>query len=79
MSTATPPIPNLNNAAPADPLKPVDGRAAAKLDDSEMQTLLEYGEVEQLADGEAAYTAGDAEVDLFVVKEGPARHPQRGR
>ena len=35
-----------------------------------MQTLLEYGEVETLADGEAAYMAGDAEVDLFVVKEG---------
>lgn len=59
----------LTQTAP-DPLKPTDDRAGATLDDDEMQVMREAGIIQTFADGDAAFNAGDADIDLFVVQEG---------
>ncbi len=47
-----------------------DGRLFPKLDAGEMDLLRRAGREEQLADGQPAYRAGDADVDFFVVVAG---------
>src|SRR6476646_5269879 len=50
--------------------EPVDARAFPCLDEREMQLLAEWGATETLRDGQAAFRAGDPDIDFFVVQEG---------
>ena len=57
-----------------------DNRIFPSLDDGELELLGREGRVEHLSDGQAAYRAGDADVDFFVVVSGGLRviNPRNG-
>jgi len=73
---ATAPLPAYGSAgpspgdAPGHPSDFTDQRVFPRLDDGEMDLVRAEGTVEHLADGQAAFIAGDANVDFFVIESG---------